>query len=321
MTSRVTTSPPSATGQEWWDALAEGVLFIHAGTVIDLNTVATRLLDVERERARGAALISVVRDHRIEEAWLSSKSIELDLRSRRVQLVPMESGLLLRDVTDQRRAEESARELLAVLSHELRTPVTSVRAALEALAADPGPELAARFLASSIAEAERLTRLLDDLTVDVKPPVARRILLLESAARAIEVLQPVLERRDIKVVSSLPDRVVLADEDKLLQVLVNLLENAAVHGPANDVVELTGWLSGNWLRLEVRDRGVPLDPGTVGRLFQPHSRGRGNAKGTGLGLYIVRSISARWGGEAWGGPRTDGIALGNAFGVSVPLAT
>ena len=73
------------------------------------------------------------------------------------------------------------------------------------------------------------------------------------------------------------------------------------------------------LRLEVRDRGAPLDPGTVEVLFAALA-GAPAAKGTGLGLYIVRSIASRWGGESWGGPRTDGGAQGNAFGVSVPLA-
>jgi signal transduction histidine kinase len=198
--------------------------------------------------------------------------------------------------------------------------VTSVRAVLDALAADPSPQLAARFLPRAILETERLTRLLDDLTVDVKPPVLRRIPLHELVVRATGVLQPLLERRGVRVVLDLPQVVVLADEDKLLQVLVNLLENAAVHGPPAEEVELAGWVQGAWLRLEVRDRGVPLDPVTVDVLFEPHSRGRGNAKGTGLGLYIVRSIASRWGGESWGGSRTDGAASGNAFGVSVPLA-
>lgn len=309
-----------AVADAWWDALAEGVVLIGDGRVVDLNAAAARLLDVERARARGAALIAVVRDHRIEEAWASGRRTELELRTRRVEFVPVASGLLLRDVTERRRAEENARELLAVLSHELRTPVTSVRAVLDALAADPSPQLAARFLPRAILETERLTRLLDDLTVDVKPPVLRRIALHELVARATGVLQPVLDRRGVRVVLDLPDVVVLADEDKLLQVLVNLLENAAVHGPPSEVVELAGWVQGGWLRLEVRDRGTPLDPATVEVLFEPHSRGRGSAKGTGLGLYIVRSIATRWGGESWGGRRTDGAASGNAFGVSVPLA-
>lgn len=304
---------------EWWDALAEGVVLIEAGRVVDLNAAAARLLDVERTRARGAALIAVVRDHRLEEAWEQRRPTELEMRTRRVEVVPLESGLLLRDVTGRRRAEESARELLAVLSHELRTPVTSVRAVLDALAADPDPAVAERFLPRAIAETERLTRLLDDLTVDVRPPVLRRIALEDVVARAAGVLQPVLARRGVELRLEVPQVVVLTDEDKLLQVIVNLIENAAVHGPADEVVELVAWPSEGRLYIEVRDRGSELDPATVEVLFQPHSRGRGNAKGTGLGLYIVRSIAARWGGESWGGPRTDGQASGNAFGFTVPL--
>lgn len=313
-------APPGRTGGEWWDALAEGVLLIQDGRVTDLNAAAARMLDVDRQRARGAVLIAVLRDHRLEDAWTRAQATELELRGRRVELVPMAAGLLLRDVTSRRRAEENARELLAVLSHELRTPVTSVRAVLDALTADPDPQLAARFLPRAVAETERLTRLLDDLTVDVKPPTTRRLPLHEVVTRAWSALQPVLERRNVTLRQELPDVVVLADEDKLLQVLVNLVENAAVHGPPDSEVVLSGWVAGGWLRLEVRDTGAPLDQATVDVLFEPHSRGRGSAKGTGLGLYIVRSIASRWGGEAWGGPRTDDGGPGNAFGVSVPLA-
>lgn len=127
-----------------------------------------------------------------------------------------------------------------------------------------------------------------------------------------------LDARAVSLAVNVPDVVVLADDDKLLQVIVNLVENAAVHGPANEEAELAGWLEGEWLHLEVRDRGAPLDEATVESLFEPHSRGRGKAKGTGLGLYIVRSIASRWGGRTWGGPSGSG-GQGNAFGVSVPL--
>jgi signal transduction histidine kinase len=230
---------------------------------------------------------------------------------------PIAGGVLLRDLTALRRAQEDARELLAVLSHELRTPVTAIRAALEALETDPPESVGARFLARASTEAERLVRLLEDLTVDVRPPRERSVELSPLAARAVAVVQARAARHAVRLELEIPEVSLWVDEDKLLQVLINLLENAVVHGPDDARVRLVGRQDPGGLRLEVWDEGRPLDPGVVEALFQPHSRGNGvKAKGTGLGLYIVRSIAERWGGGAWGGPRADGH--GNAFGVSVP---
>ena len=98
--------------------------------------------------------------------------------------------------------------------------------------------------------------------------------------------------------------------------MINLLENAAVHGPDGRTIFLKAEVQGAWVRVSVRDEGEPLPERAIDRLFEPHSRGRGvKAKGTGLGLYIVRSIAGRWGGEAWGRPLEDG----NEFGFTVPL--
>lgn len=310
-----------AGGDRWWNRLSEGVVLVEGGLVAGVNEAAARLLDVDATWVQGRSVIAVVRDHRVEEALAQGLPRTLQIRNKHVHVVPFNGGLLLKDVTEVRRAEENARELLAVLSHELRTPATSIRAVLDALNDDPSPELAARFLPRAIAEADRLSRLLEDLTVEVKPPETRRIAITEVVTRALSLLQPLLEQREVQVVQSVPEAVVMADADKLLQVLVNLLENAAIHGPAHAQVELAAWAEGSRLRVEVRDQGTPLDPASVEQLFQPHSRGRGtgSAKGTGLGLYIVRSIASRWGGESWGGPRTD-AEPGNSFGVSVPLA-
>lgn len=313
------------------DAFQEGVVLSEAGRVSFINRSAARLLEVDASRAVGLPLIWALRDHRLEAAVEEGRPVELETRGRWLQAVPVEGALLLRDVTELRRAEENARELLAVLSHELRTPATAIRAALEALSDDPPDGLRARFVGRAWQEAERLVRLLDDLTVEVRPPRARSLLLAEVAQRAVAVIQPVLGRTGVHLEMDVPALALWADEDKLLQVLINLLENAAVHGPDGGIVTLTARAEGPLARVEVWDEGEPLDPARIEELFQPHSRGRSaKAKGTGLGLYIVQSIARRWGGEAWGAPRgaTSGTASaggaasarGNVFGFSVPCA-
>ncbi len=298
--------------------LTEGVVLLDDGRVRFVNDAAARLLELEPPIALGQPAIWILRDHRLEALALRGLGeLELETRGRRLLARAIAGGLLLRDITDLRRAQEDARELLAVLSHELRTPVTAIRGALEALAVAPPESLRRGFVERALSEAERLGRLLEDLTVEARPPRARSLALLAVAQRALSALHPTLEERKVQVEIMLPEFQVWADEDKLLQVLVNLIENAAVHGPASGTVALKAWVNGERLHLEVQDEGVPLDRERVEALFQPHTRGGSvKAKGTGLGLYIVRSIAERWGGEAWGGGRED--RRGNAFGFSVP---
>ncbi len=304
--------------EDWFDALAEGVVLVRAERVVGINAAASRFLEVEPERAVGAALIAVVRDHRIERAYLDQVPLELLTRGRWLAITALEGALLLHDVSEQRRARDDARELLAVLSHELRTPVTTIRAALEALRYDMPAQQRGRFMEQAEAEAGRLARLLSDLTVDVKPPAARSVPLKACAMQATELIAPTLEARALTVRFELPGGDVWADPDKLLQVLLNLIENAAVHGPAEASIRVVATSDperDGWLHVEVIDQGGPLAPEVIEPLFSPHARGgRAGGRGTGLGLYVVRSIAERWGGRAWGRP----WQAGNAFGVSVP---
>ena len=310
-------SPPTAL----LDALSEGVILIKAGRVHYLNAAAATFLEVEGTHSSDLPLIAVLRDHRLERAYLQKESLECETRGRILQVSPIPGGLSLIDLTERKRAEETARELLAVLSHELRTPVSTIRSTLEALRSDDLPDkLRTRFLTRAEAESERLVRLLGDLTVDVKPPKYRSVFIPDVVERALGLVSRTLSLHDICLKQDLEPLTVWADEDKLLQILINLLENAAVHGPDHKTVWLRAKLvpeTQGFAQLSIQDEGKPLPDETIKHLFEPHTRGQSvKAKGTGLGLYIVKNIAERWGGDAWG----RGLERGNEFGVSVRLA-
>lgn len=307
--------------EDWLDGLVEGVVRIEGDRIVSMNAAAEAMVGADREQVRGQPPITALRDHRLERLWREGGRVELSLRGRRIEAVRIDGGLALRDVTQARAAQAAARELLAALSHELRTPATTIRSTLEALAyEDLDPEVRDRLLGRAAEEAGRLVRLLEDLTVDVAPPRERSVALRPAVERACTVLTDRLQEHGVIVRPRLPDLSVWADPDKVLQVLVNLLENAAVHGPDGETVDVVAAEDDGWVTLEVRDRGAPLDEDVVEALFAPHARGRSpKARGTGLGLYIVRSIADRWGGAAWGG-RWEGEegGGGNAFSVRAP---
>lgn len=305
---------------DWLDDLHEGVVLFEEGVVTYVNAAAADILHVDAEWALGRPLIAVARDHRIEAVAHSGSATELDVRGRRLHVEPIRGGLSLQDVTRIHRRDQEARELLAVLSHELRTPVTTIQSALEALQDDDLPgSLRDRFLQRAEQEVQRLRRLLADLTVDVSPPRARSVLVPDVLDRAEALLAPLMEDRSVEVVRAGPPLTVWMDPDKMLQIVLNLLENAIIHGPRGEAVLLDVRTSsgGERVELEVVDRGEPLPADGFDAMFVPHRRGEAAAApGAGLGLYIVRSIAERSGGRAWGRPTDDG----NAFGVAVPAA-
>jgi len=309
-----------ASQNDWKDQLEEGVIIIQNNRIVDINSAACIMLESSKAQAKDLPLIAVLREYRLEEAFIKQEKVECFTRGRYLSASPFVNGLILKDVTAQKMAEENSRELLAVLSHELRTPVSVIRSTLEALQEDMPNKLRERFMGRALTESDRLVRLLEDLTIDVKPPQYRRIDLKEIVLRAKNLVQTVFTKHNVTLEEHIEPLTVWADSDKTLQVLINLLENAAIHGPDAEAITLTISKddSAKFALISVQDEGEPLnlDPQELDRLFEPHSRGAGvKVKGTGLGLYIVRNIAQAWGGHAW----VESKEKGNEFKVSIPL--
>jgi PAS domain S-box-containing protein len=227
--------------------------------------------------------------------------------------VAFDEGIVyaLRDVSDEHALERARSDFVATASHELRTPLAAVYGAARTLLRSdieiPGDQRD-RFLEIIVSETERLTAIvsqillagqLEEGRVDVTTAATDLKPLAESALDSARLRAP--EKIELRLEQNGAPAVALADEDKLRQVLVNLLDNAIKYSPDGGevVVELEG---GNGrARLAVRDRGLGIPPGEHERIFEKFyrldpalTRGVG---GSGLGLFISRELVSRMGGS------------------------
>ena len=210
---------------------------------------------------------------------------------------------------DELKAEERRKtQFVSDVSHELRTPLTAIRGAAETLL-DGGvePDDQQRFLSTIAREAERLGRLANDLLTLQRIEGAtgelplRRVDLRLAADRAANMLEPLLEDREVTLSINGRAPLVLGDVDRLQQVVLNLVDNASrmVGEGGHVVVELSG--EGDRAVLSVMDDGPGIPEADLPRLFDRFyradtSRTRASG-GAGLGLAIVRAIISAHGGR------------------------
>jgi signal transduction histidine kinase len=215
----------------------------------------------------------------------------------------------------EREADEARRDLVAAVSHDLRTPLASARALIEALADDVAddPETRARYLASARSELAKLGRLVDDLfeLARIDAGVLRLELeetsLHDLVSDTLSSFGPEAERRGIRLVGEVTPEVdpVLASPSKLQRVLYNLVSNALRHTPADGSVFLRAEPEEDAVRVEVADTGEGIPPDDIPRVFERSFRGErprgspgaGDDSGAGLGLAIARGLVEAHGGK------------------------
>ena len=251
-----------------------------------------------------------------------------------VSAVSLGDGLhylaVMRDVTERRRVEQMKNEFVSTVSHELRTPLTSIAGSLGLLAggvAGELPERASKLIRIAHSNSERLVRLINDIldiekiesgkmSFDVKPVALRP--LVEQAVQANSGFADGFGVR-LEIAPGGEDAVVLADSDRLMQVVTNLLSNAAKFSPEGETVLVTLTSMGDMHRLTVVDRGPGISEAFRSRIFtkfaQADASDTRQKGGTGLGLSIVREIVNALGGTVSFETET---GRGTAFHVDLP---
>ena len=228
-------------------------------------------------------------------------------------------------------AERRRMEVISDVSHELRTPLSTIRGYMEGLAegvVEPSEETWTLLYA----EFERLGRLVDDLRRLSRAEAGQLDLSIAPVSPAEVVrltvggMLPLFDEKGVELKSAVPGDLpsVLADVDRVVQVLSNLLSNALRHTPDGGRVVVEAEASGDEFTFEVTDTGTGIAPEHLERLFErfyrvEKSRSRGEARGgSGVGLTISRALVEAIGGRIW--VESPGLGEGATFAFTLPVS-
>jgi two-component system, OmpR family, phosphate regulon sensor histidine kinase PhoR len=339
-------------------SMVEGVMVLdRRGRVLQINPALERMFDVTRMEARGHpcsdvfrhpqldALVSTVLSKRMNE----EDEILLHPSGRRLHIEAsvIESDrendacavLVFHDMTELRRLEIIRKDFVANVSHELRTPLTSIKGYIEALldGAKDDPEASTQFLGIILKQSDRLNLILEDLLQLSKIESGQVLFKREPLhipsviERTLAMIKPLVDKKGHRLVSFVDDNLpaVLGDEDRLTQVLSNLLDNAVKYTPEKGTISVAAHPVSDdadqpavvtAVELSVTDTGMGIPEIDRPRIFErfyrvDKARSR-ELGGTGLGLAIVRHIVEGMGGRVWAEPNAP---TGSRFVVRLPV--
>ena len=296
--------------------MADGVVaFDREGKVIHTNPAASRMLRraFTQQDSYGQLFgdlfpleeVEQVDGHLSAERMVAGRCLEL-------LLAPFARGdqggvlVLIHDVTEQRAAEQTRREFVANVSHELRTPLTNIRSYAETLEeglGDMPAETAKNFLTVILNETDRMTHIVQDLLTLSRFDSGRSELHLARfpfAEAVQDTYQAVIldaQKHAHTVRLELPDKLpeVLADQERVMQVMMNIVSNAIKYTPDGGTITLSAGVREGRVWMEVDDNGIGIPPTDRERIFErfyrvDKARSR-QSGGTGLGLSIAKEIA------------------------------
>ena len=316
--------------------------------VVQMNNAAKHMLGVTGS-AVGKPVLEATGNSRLEaglqEAMEHEELVTLELPVRatprhrliRLYVSPLEhenesigAVALLEDITELRNLEQMRTDFAANVTHELKTPLTSIKGFVETLQAGAieDPEMAKRFLDIISMEADRLTRLINDVLSLSSMENGRvritteRLSLGKHAQDVCLMLENSAKQKNIALhIDAGEDTFINANQDHVKQLLINLIDNAIKYTLNDGTVNVAVAREGESVKLHVKDTGIGIAQEHIPRLFERFYRvdkGRSrNMGGTGLGLAIVKHIVMDMGGQI---DVQSELNVGTEFTVTLPYA-
>lgn len=330
------------------EGMVEGVLAIDPQQQIVLaNQAAARLLNLDGAKLEGRQLIEAIRNHQLLAAvtevldtgkpqnldveWRGAESLALSVQVTPLPGEPAEGAIVvMHNITELRRLETLRQEFVANVSHELKTPLSSIKAYTETLidGALHDEHHAMQFLGHIDEQTDRLTALIQDMLrlarieSEEETFEVTSVLVSEAAAACLQDYSARAEARQIalSVESEEPQLQVMADPEGLRVILNNLVDNAIKYTPDAGRVTLS-WRRAalHQVQVEVSDTGIGIPAESLPRVFERfHRVDKARSRemgGTGLGLSIVKHLAQAFGG---GVAVESSLNQGSRFSVTLP---
>jgi two-component system phosphate regulon sensor histidine kinase PhoR len=313
-------------------SMTEGVLALDAeGRLLTINSAGAEMLHLDPATAQNLPVQEVIQDSGLK--WFINRTlsnpepiegeVEIKDNGRRIfkahgtslrdpQGISLGTLVVLHDITQLRQLENTRRDFVANVSHELKTPITSIKGFVETLLAGASkePEHAENFLKIIAKQTDRLNEIIDDLLTlsRIEQDAERRQIFLNGQKikgvlqSAIQVCEAKAAAKKIALELTCPDDLRAQVNPPLMeQALVNLVDNAVKFSEPGRVVQVEAQREGPQVIIRVRDQGPGIPPEHLPRIFERFYRvdaGRSRKiGGSGLGLAIVKHIALAHGGR------------------------
>lgn len=330
-------------------AMPEGVIALDRdGEILFLNSAAYKFLNIDDKEVTGKKLFDTWKEKDVEEFFregvdktgIYTREIAIPPRILKLYLVPfgerdhVVSGtmMIIRDITDLRRLEETRTRFLSSISHELRTPLTIIKGFIHTIIDEPpiarNEEISNALLIMD-EETDRLTRLVNEL-MELSRLRSKKLTFEMETLRGDELVYSTVqsmknnaERMNISLElhNNADEAEISGDRDRLKQVVINLIDNAIKYTPGKGWVMVRTHIEGNRWILDVEDTGMGISKDELPFLFERFFRTKDRKKkkyikGTGLGMAIVKEIVDAHNGKI----TVDSIeGKGTKIHISIPM--